>query len=138
MKNPYLNYKNTMVGTASKEKLLLMLYEGAIKFCKLAKKHMQDKNTADKGLMIGRTMDIVFELRNTLDFKVGGDVAIQLEKLYNFMIDELTSANINNDSKNLDNVLSVLETLYSGWQEAVKQYQKEKGPESPLKEKEGE
>jgi len=130
MENPYAKYKQTSVGTAPKEKILLMLYEGAIKFVKLAKKAIDEKNIPERAVMVGRAMDIVFELRNTLDFKVGGDIAVQLEQLYNYTVDELTNANLNNDVKHLDNAISVLETLYTGWTEAVKQYQKDKPQQS--------
>ena len=85
--------------------------------------------------MIGRTLDIVFELRNTLDHNVGGELSVQLEQLYNFIADELTAANLDNDVKRLDNVLDVLNTLYQGWTEAVKEVQSGKASQkAPLKE----
>ena len=129
MKDPYSKYKKTQLGTASKENVLLMLYEGAIRFCKLSKKAFENNDLAQKGLMIGKTMDIVFELKNTLDHKVSPEVASQLDSLYNYMIEELTKANMNNDTKKLDDVINVLETLYSGWIQAVEQFQKEKSTE---------
>jgi flagellar protein FliS len=119
MNNPYGNYKKTQVSTASKEKILLMLYEGAIKFSKKAKIALQNNDVADKGIMLGRAMDIIFELKNTLDFEVGGELAIQLEQLYMFMVDELTNANLNNDEAAVQNVIEILENLYSGWREAI-------------------
>jgi len=126
MKNPYSKYKQTDLNTASKEKILLMLYEGAIRFSKLAKKAIENNNLSEKGLMLGKTMDIVFELKNTLDEKVAPELASNLDKLYNYLIEELTQANISNDVKPVANVLNVLETLYSAWSEAVTVYQKNK------------
>lgn len=126
MSNPYLKYKETQFGTASKEKILLMLYEGAIRFSKLAKKAIENNDIAKKGLMIGKTMDIVFELKNTLNHDLAPDIASELDKLYNYMIEELTAANIASDIKKIDDVTNVLETLYSGWIGAVENFQKDK------------
>lgn len=105
--------------SAGREKLLLMLYEGAIKFTKKAKIAAQNKNIPERCENITRAYDIVLELMNTLDFKVGGEVAENLEQLYMFITDELTRANLTGKVEHLDNVLKILETLYDGWKEAV-------------------
>ena len=55
----------------------------------------------------------------TLDFKVGGDLAVDLENLYVFMIDKLIEGNINNDEKCLENVEDLLKTLYKAWKDVV-------------------
>ncbi len=104
-----------------------MLYEGAIKFTKQAKMAMEEGKIPEKCELIGRAFDIVMELNNTLDHKVGGDLAAQLEQLYIYMTDELTQANITNDPKRLDNVLGVLQTLYDGWVQAVEELKKASG-----------
>jgi flagellar protein FliS len=120
-KNPYQKYKQTSIQSASREKLLLMLYEGAIKFMKLALSAMEQKKLADKGINIGRAYDIILELNNTLDHKVGGDISKNLEQLYMFITEQLTQANIKNDIQHLKNALKVTETLYEGWVKAIEQ-----------------
>lgn len=125
MKNAYQKYKNNSVQTASREKILLMLYEGAIKFTKLAAKAMEEKKIADKGYYIGRAYDIVMELNNTLDHKVGGDISKNLESLYIFMMEQYTKANFKNDLKPLQENIKILENLYGGWQAAVEKIKKE-------------
>lgn len=125
MKNAYQKYKTTSVQSASRETLLLMLYEGAIKFVKLAIKACEEKNISDRGLYIGRTYDIILELNNTLDHKVGGDIAKNLEQLYMFMTDQLTQANITGNKKHLEDVLKLLNTLYAAWKEAIANLKKE-------------
>ena len=115
----YKKYKQTAVESASREKLLLMLYEGAIKFVKRALIACEKDDVAARCENIGRAYDIVLELMNTLDFKVGGEVAENLEQLYMFITDELTRANITGKDEHLKNVLKILETLYDGWKEAV-------------------
>ncbi len=79
-------YKQTAVTTASREQVLIMLYEGAIKYLKKAAECTQTKDLAGKGVAVGKAHDIINELSNSLDFNVGGDIAKNLERLYAFMI----------------------------------------------------
>lgn len=125
MKNAYQKYKTNSVQTASKEKILLMLYEGAIKFTKLAIKAMEEKKIADKGYNIGRAYDIIMELNNTLDHKVGGDISKKLEALYVFIMDQYTQANFKNQVEPLKNNLKIIENLYQGWIGAVEKIKKD-------------
>lgn len=125
MKNAYQKYKNTSIQSASREKLLLMLYEGAIKFLKLGIAAAEQKKIAERGTNIGRCYDIILELNNTLDHKVAPDIAKNLEQLYMFITDKLTQGNISGDPKHLRDALKVLETLYEGWVKAVEQLKKE-------------
>jgi flagellar protein FliS len=112
-------YKTTAIQTAAPEQLLLMLYETAIKSCKLAKISVERKNIADKCKHISKVHDIVMELTSTLDHKKGPDVAAQLESLYEYCINQLLQANMNNDLNAIENVQKVLTTLYEGWVAAV-------------------
>jgi flagellar protein FliS len=125
MSNPYQKYKQTAVVSASREKVLLMLYEGAIKFTKLAIQACEQKKIADRGMNIGRAYDIVMELNNTLDHKVGGDISKNLESLYLFMMEQYTKSNISGDPVPLKSNLKMLETLYDGWVQAVEKLKKE-------------
>jgi len=124
MKNAYQKYKNTSIQSASREKLLLMMYEGAIKFTKLAIQAAEKKDIADRGMNIGRAYDIIMELNNTLDHKVGGEISKNLEQLYMFMTDRLTQANLNGKPEPLREVLKLLETLYDGWEKAIESIKK--------------
>lgn len=118
-------YKATSVQSASREKILLMLYEGAIKFTKRAILAIEKGDVAERGTNIGRAYDIILELTNTLDHKVGGELAAQLEQLYMFITDQYTQANISGDKQHLENALSILNTLYEGWVQAVEGLKKE-------------
>lgn len=123
--NGYGKYKKTSVESASKEKLLLMLYEGAIKFTKQAREAAEQKNVKERGELIGKAYDIIMELASTLDFKVGGSMAANLEQLYIYVMEEFTRANITGDVKHLDNALKVLTILYDGWSKAIESLKKE-------------
>lgn len=125
MANPYQQYKKTSVLSASKEQILLMLYEGAIKFTKLAIQAHEQKNVADRGKYILRAFDIIMELNTTLDHKVGGELSKQLEQLYVFMMDQYTKANIKADPEPLKANVKILENLYDGWKQAVEKLKKE-------------
>lgn len=124
-KNSYAKYKQTSIQSASRERLLLMMYEGAIRFVKQAIKAIDEGRIADKGVYIGKSYDIILELMNTLDHKVGGEIAENLEQLYLFMTQQLTEANMKNDKLKLESVLKILETLYQGWKEATENLKKE-------------
>ncbi len=117
-------YKKTSVNTASKEQILLMLYQAAIKNCKKAMEAIDARQIAQKGEYIGKLQDIVIELHNSLDFDVGGDVAKELASLYDYLMYSSTQANIKIEKKPLEGCLNVLTTLYEGWMEAVKQLKK--------------
>lgn len=121
----YQKYKNTGIQSASKEKLLLMMYDGAIKFTKLAIKAAEEKKIAERCVNIGRAFDIVLELNNTLDHKVGGELSARLEQLYMFITEQYTKANSTGQVEPLKNALKILENLYEGWKGAVEKLKRE-------------
>ena len=125
MANPYNKYKQTSILSASREQILLMLYEAAIKFTKLAIKAIEEKKIAERGQNILRAFDIIVELQATLDHKVGGELAAQLEQLYVFMMEQYTKANLKGDAEPLRANVKVLENLYEGWKGAIENMKKE-------------
>jgi flagellar protein FliS len=125
MKNAYQKYKTQSIQSASKEKLLLMLYEGAIRFIKLAIKATEEKNIAERGYNIGKAFDIVMELNNTLDHRVGGEISKNLEQLYMFIMEQFTKANITATAEPLQASVKILENLYEGWVQAVEKIKKD-------------
>lgn len=125
MKNAFQKYKQTSVQSASREKLLLMLYEGAIRFMKQAIIAIDGKDIAGRGMNIGRAFDIVNELNNTLNHEAGPEIAKNLEQLYMFISEQLTKANATGQKKPLEDSLKIMETLYSGWVEAIEKLKRE-------------
>jgi len=119
MANGVNAYKKTSLATASKEKILLLLYQAAIKNCRLAIDAMEEKNIAKKGEHIGKLQDIILELNSCLDHSVGGQLSQELSSLYDYMLYSSTQANIKIDPVPLKSCLSILNTLYDGWVEAV-------------------
>lgn len=127
MKNAYQKYKDSSVQSASREKLLLMLYEGAIRYTRKAIQACEAKDIAERGMNIGKAFDIVMELNNTLNHEVGGDISKNLEQLYMFITDKLTQANISGKKEPLEQVVKLLETLYAGWVEAIEKLKRDEG-----------
>lgn len=124
-------YKKTSIHTASKEQILLMLYQAAIKNCKKAVQAIDDKQISKKGEYIGKVQEIIIELNNSLDFEVGGDVARELSSLYDYMLHSTTQANMKIDKEPLLGCLDVLNTLYEGWRDAIKSLRTEDKLENP-------
>ena len=108
-------YRRNQISTSSQGRLILMMYEGAIKFTALAAESMAKGDAANQGKYIQKAHDIVNELSLALDFKKGGDVAPRLESLYQFALSQLTLANIKSDKKPLQAVLNILNPLLEAW-----------------------
>lgn len=123
-------YKKTSIHTASKEQILLMLYQAAIKNCKKAMEYIDEGNVAKKGEHIGKLQDIIMELNNSLNHEVGGEVADELSSLYDYLMYSSTQANIKIDKGPLESCLQILNTLYEGWSSAIKQVRKDKAQET--------
>ena len=93
------------------------MYEGAIKNTKMAIQCLDNKDTAGLARHIRKTRDIINELSISLDMKVGQKTAARLESLYQFVLTQLTCANIKADRPALESILRVLTPLYEAWAE---------------------
>ena len=113
------NYKSIQIETATPERLLLMLYDGAIRFLTIAKTAMIDKQieTAHNNLLKGEA--IIIELMSVLNFDVGGDIAKNLFSLYDFMYRHLVQANIKKEPDIVHEVIDLLADLRKTWAEAA-------------------
>ncbi|MCD6365703.1 MAG: flagellar export chaperone FliS [Planctomycetes bacterium] len=108
-------YQENAVTTQSSGHLIVMLYDGAVKFLKQAIDAMEAGNIADKGRFITKAMDIINELDGVLDMDAGGDIALNLRRLYCFMRGHMVQANIKSDPRMLRDVISLLEELNESW-----------------------
>lgn len=108
-------YQQTTIGTQSKGRLIVMLYDGAIKFMKLAVKELEAGDYAAKGQYINRAQDIISELNAVLDMDGGGEIAQNLRKLYVFMNGRLRQANANRDPDMIREVITLTEELNQSW-----------------------
>ncbi|HUW17727.1 MAG TPA: flagellar export chaperone FliS [Sedimentisphaerales bacterium] len=113
--NGIATYQEAAVSTQSRGRLIVLLYEGAIKFMKLALKELEAGNCEAKGRYIGRAQDIINELNAVLDVDAGGDIAINLRKLYCFMSKHLSEANTKRDPQMIREVITMMEELNQSW-----------------------
>jgi flagellar protein FliS len=118
-------YRQNHASTVDSGTLLLMLYQGAIDFLQLARTNLEKGDMAEKGRYVMKSLAIISELLVSLDVKVGGEVARNLEQLYLFMLDQITIANVSNDPEPLARVVSLLTTLKGGWEGAVIEVRKQ-------------
>jgi flagellar protein FliS len=109
-------YKKAAVSTVDQRKLILMLYDGAIKFLTLATDRIEqgDGYEAHKNLIRGKS--IIAELLASLNMEQGGEIARNLQRLYTYMFNELIDANLNSDTDRIGLVISLLKELRVGWQ----------------------
>ncbi|MHC4480261.1 MAG: flagellar export chaperone FliS [Planctomycetota bacterium] len=112
-------YKTEAISTQQRGKLIVILYEGAIKFLNIAKQKLQEGDYALKGIYIGKAQDIITELNNCLDMSAAPDIAGDLRSLYNFLYRHLNEANIERSAEKLDDCIEVLGGLCSAWEEVA-------------------
>ena len=117
--NGYNAYKNNSVNYASKEQLLLMLLDGAVKFSKIGRQAIVDKDIKRAHDSITRTQDIFTELRVSLD-QNAGEWAVQMFNIYGFINEKLFEANIKKDEKIMDEVIPLIEEVRDIWYAAEK------------------
>ena len=118
--NPYAQYQQAQVDTASPERLLLMLYEGAIRFLNAAKKGLVDRKFEAAHQNIVRAQDILTEFMATLNMKDGGEIAQNLFDLYEYLNRRLTEANLQKSEPIVDEVLGFVRELHEAWVVAAK------------------
>lgn len=114
----YQQYRNSVVETASPGRLLLMLYDAAIRNLDTAHRAIEDQNTSQANDCLLKAQDILLELMSTLDMEY--EIAKQLLSLYDFMYRQLIEANVKKDVELVDGVHGFLVELRDTWQEAMK------------------
>ncbi|WP_294359571.1 flagellar export chaperone FliS [uncultured Clostridium sp.] len=120
----YNAYKNNSVNYASKEQLLLMLVDGAVKFSKRALKAMDEQNVSLVHENLLKTQNIFNELIVTLDVNAGGEWAINLRSVYAFIVQSLTKINFSKSKEEMEKLIPVIKEVRDLWHEA---YNKSKG-----------
>lgn len=110
-------YKNNSVNYASKEKLLLMLVDGAVRFSKVAKEALEEKNIQKSHENLVKVQNIFTELMVTLD-RSAGEWAVQTYNIYDFIKTRLFEVNLKKDVKMMEELMPVIESVRDTWHEA--------------------
>ncbi|HOK67338.1 MAG TPA: flagellar export chaperone FliS [Anaerohalosphaeraceae bacterium] len=108
-------YQETAVTTQNKGRLIVLLYEGAIRFLHQARTAIQNGNFTQKAASLAKARDIIFELNQSLNLEQGGSLAQNLRGLYNFLWRYIGQAGIQNNTEMLDKSIHILEDLASAW-----------------------
>ena len=125
-RNPYAQYNNSKILTASPAELTLMLYDGAIKFCNIAIMGIEQKDIQKAHDNIIKVQKIIDEFRSTLDRKY--PVAEDFDRVYVYILQRLFEANIKKDKEILEEVLVHLRSMRDNWKEVMR-VNREKGTE---------
>ena len=119
------NYLKNQIESASREQLLIMFYDGAIRFVSRAEHAIKEKKIEQRNYCINKANAIIAELSVTLDHEIGGEIAANLQALYDFMGRELIRANIHNSLDPLETVKTLLTELRNTWTQAIEINRKE-------------
>ena len=121
--NPYSKYikqyQTSNITTATPEKLMILLFDGAIQFLIKAKTAIEENNFKDRSQNIDGARKIIRELMRTIDLENGNDVSKQLFRLYNRMAMKLIKANVQRNAPLIDEVIEDLTNIRWGFQKAI-------------------
>ncbi len=126
MNNPYNQnaaYRKTQIETASPEALILMLYDGALRFMAQAEIAFEEKNLEQTSNLLLRIQAIFAELMTALDKEKGGEIAVNLERLYVFFLEKLGEANIKKDPTPMLEIKPLVQNLRNTWEQAMQKHQ---------------
>ena len=116
--NPYAQYQNSRILTASPAELTLMLYEGAIKFGNIAIIGMQQKDIEKAHVNLKKVQRIVAEFRATLDMKY--PVAQDFDRIYVYLERRMMEANLTKDPEIMEEVVTHLRSMRDTWKEVMR------------------
>lgn len=108
-------YRTTRVQTSSPVQIVVDLYRGAIRFMRQGAAFEAEGNFAERGRVLGRAHAIVSELQATLDHDHAPELSEELERLYDFVLYQITEANRQSDATLLDPAIEVMQTLEGAW-----------------------
>lgn len=110
-------YRKAAVSSASPLQLVVMLYDGALRFLTAARSNMERGELEQQNENCKRAQDIVAELTACLDLNAGGEIAQNLFSLYGFVFDRIVQANLEDNISYLDQASRVLTELRASWAE---------------------
>ena len=108
-------YRQTQLTTVDKGRLIVLLYEGAIKFLREAVQAQAEGSIPAKANFINRALDIIEELSQSLNMQEGGEIAANLKRLYLFWGDHLLKGKVVRDSQAMEDVIEMMTNLIEAW-----------------------
>jgi flagellar secretion chaperone FliS len=115
----YEAYRKTQIQTADQGTLILLCYDGAVNFLRKGKKAIEENNTEDRSTFLNKAQNVIWELINSLNFDAG-EIAHNLESIYNYMIRRIIEADYHNNVEAIDEVIHYLQELKESWEKIIK------------------
>ena len=122
-------YQRTQAETARPTQLVVMLYDGAIRFLVLSLEGMKQKNLDVRHANLVKAQNIIMELMSSLNREQGGEISVNLHRIYQFMLEQLVEANIYDREQPISTVLQMLRDLRESWVEVDRLQQKKNAAE---------
>lgn len=114
-------YKQTVYATTDRVQIVLMLYDGALNHLKIAQQKIESGDIMTKATHLTKATMIITELSNVLDMEKGGEISNNLRRLYDYVLNQLLQANMNNDVQSIKNAVRVVGILRDAWKEMIEQ-----------------
>lgn len=117
----FSSYQSVQIGTAGRERLLIMLYEGCIRFLEQGRTAVAAGRREEGHNALLRAQDIIAELMSTLDMEAGGQVARNLYRLYEYYTFLLVDANLHQNVAPIAEVIDHMQQLLDAWHQVIRQ-----------------
>jgi flagellar secretion chaperone FliS len=117
-------YRDMAIKTANPLQLVVILYDAAIHSLKEAQEHLKHKDIGRRSRSINRATSVISELQGCLNFKEGGEIAVSLDRLYDYSKHQIFKANIEQKTEPLSEIVRLLDGLRSAWCELAAQSQR--------------
>lgn len=127
---PHQAYKQNSINTALPEELTLLLYNGCLKFIKLAKRAMDDNNISERNVNLIKAQKIIQELMITLNMDI--ELSQNLMRMYDYLYNRLIEANTKNDVEIINEVEGYIAEFRDTWKSAIQQVKKQQLESSQL------
>ncbi len=121
-------YKQTSITTSNQTQLIVMLYEGAVRFLRQGVDAIERKDIGAKAKACDRALAIVQYLHLSLDMEKGEEISVELERLYSFVIDQIIESSRRLDAAKLGEAIKVLDILHTAWNEVAQKENAESVP----------
>ena len=112
-------YQQAQVQTADRGQLLLLMFDGGLKFLAGAEKALSEGKVPEFAQQLGRAQAVIAELLHTLDHEAGGEIAQNLDRLYRFMLDHLVEANLKKSPEHIGQVRRILGIIADAYRQIL-------------------
>lgn len=115
----FQTYRKTDITTADSKRLIIMCYEGVIQNLGIAKQNFLKGDYESKGRAVQKSLDIINALKEALNFEFGGEIAKNLDRIYNFAIKYIIRSDIKKNFNAFDELILIFNELKSAWEKAL-------------------